>query len=91
MTTATITRTCPVCGRDYTPQRTDFGRGQFCSVRCANKGNTFAIEPNETKPSRTQKMTDDEKNILLAGGELPTDDRPMRRYLVERLARRRAA
>lgn len=64
--TTTITRTCPVCGRDYTPQRTDFGRGQFCSVRCANKGNTFAIVPSETKPARTKPMTDAEFERELA-------------------------
>lgn len=96
------TATCCICGATFEGSVWYALVSRYCSAACRNIGNkqtistarrgeTAAIVPSETKPARTKPMTDAEFAWLSSGGELPSEDRPMRRYLVERMARRRAA
>jgi hypothetical protein len=38
-------RACAECGVAFTPQRTDGGRGRYCSPACRNQGEQMTVKP----------------------------------------------
>ena len=68
-TTQSRTRTCPICGDEFTVKH--WRPGTYCSPECGREGTAImlrraAVIPSETKPARNKPMTDDEFDALYA-------------------------
>lgn len=94
--TATQTAICqhPECDNEYVPR--SWMTTGYCSAPCGRDaakrklGMRIAIEPNETTSARKAPMTDEEKDLLLAGQPMPGRRSEMRELMVRKLQARRA-
>jgi hypothetical protein len=65
-------RACKECGVAFTPQRTDGGRGRYCSTTCRNQGEQMSLARKPMKKI-IERDTDKAKQRWTAAGQF-TDE-----------------